>query len=248
LDPTADFGEGRLHPIPVSDAIHRVQVFCTSPRSGFGPYDMAAVAAREAGHFHEVAPWSLLWADALAGRLSVDDLAAFTPDRRHQFAELIAAIDPDVQLGALTEEQRASVSALCCFGFPGAWAPKITKVAALYRPHAVPVLDGYMAMAFGYSRDAFSVAGARRERIQGVVDALAKWLAGNAVVIKRIRYAVSDVVPAIHRISDVRLVDIIIWTAQDDRLTRPGKAADAWLNGTAGEPIVQEHWEPVRLS
>src|SRR4051794_189475 len=65
IDPMHDFDDGRLPPVPVSDAIKRVRTFLTSPRSGYGPYDLAGGAARRAGQFKAVAPWSLLWADAL---------------------------------------------------------------------------------------------------------------------------------------------------------------------------------------
>ena len=36
-------------------------------------------------------------------------------------------------------------------------APRITKLGALYRPAAIPVLDGYVGMAFGSRRDDLSV-------------------------------------------------------------------------------------------
>lgn len=92
----------------------------------------------------------------------------------------------------------------------------------------MPVLDGYLAMAFGYSREAFSVAGARRDRIHAVVNALADWLGWHSDEISDLRSAVRDVVPTIASISDFRLLAIVLWTAQDERLTRPGRPASSW--------------------
>jgi hypothetical protein len=81
---------GGIPPIPSDHAAKRVVSFCCSPRSGWCTYDLAGEAARAAGHFDTVAPWSLLWADALAGRLSVDDLGRFSLERRTTFAQLIS--------------------------------------------------------------------------------------------------------------------------------------------------------------
>lgn len=128
------------------------------------------------------------------------------------------------------------------------WAPKITKVAALYRPHAVPVLDGYVALAFGFARDGFSAydGGARRGRI-GQVCALATQLQTAQDLLAKLRAEVKHLVPEIQLISDVRLLDVIIWTAQDDRLERPGKPAGRWLSGAIGERTPLDAVAPVAL-
>ena len=96
-------------------------------------HDLAGAAARAAGHFDAVAPWSLLWADALAGRLSVDDLDGFTSERRARFAQRISAVPDGKDLVDFSESERRAVHDLCTFGYPGVWAPKSTKVSSLYR-------------------------------------------------------------------------------------------------------------------
>jgi hypothetical protein len=255
IDPMSGFGFGigRLDPIPVGEAVQRVRAFVTSPRSGYGPYDLAAAAARRAGHFDVVGPWSLLWADALAGRVSVGDLALFTGDQRRKFAALVSAIGEGRALGDMAVVEIDAVVQLCCYGFSGwragAWAPKITKVAALYRPHSVPVLDGYLALAFGFEREGFSVGkGLRRDRIDRVVRALAGWIKINGRILDAIRTAVGDVAPTLDDISDVRLLDIVLWTAQDDRMDRPpAKPAGAWLSATERVPLDPEDWGPTPL-
>ena len=118
------------------------------------------------------APGPLLLADALAGRVSVVDVHSFIRNL-DAFVDLLVEV-PDVDLAAMDDDQLARVVDLCTFGFPGVWAPKVTKVAALYRPRAVPVLDGYMALAFGYARERFSNGREpRHQAIDAVVRALA---------------------------------------------------------------------------
>jgi hypothetical protein len=175
-----------------------------------------------------------LWADALAGRLSIGNLADFTLTQRERFAARIAAIPPDIALADMDATLRHDVVAMCRFGFSGVRTPKVTKVAALYRPKAVPVLDGYVAMAFGYRHTGFSEGAASRDaRIAAVVGALADWLAANRGVMAHLRNELAETVPDLYVASDLRLLDIITWTTQDDRMERPGKAKDAWIDAEA---------------
>lgn len=51
---------------------------------------------------------------------------------------------------------------VCAFGFPGVWGPKISKIGALFRPGAVPMLDGYVGLAFGFGTEAFTAAASQR--------------------------------------------------------------------------------------
>jgi len=155
----------------------------------------------------------------------------------------------DIGLAELDEQGLDAISDVCRFGFPGAWSPTITKVAALYRPHAVPVLDGYVALAFGFARDGFSAydGGTRRARIGRVVRALASQLQTSRGLLAGLRADIGPLVPEIALISDVRLLDIIIWTAQDDRLLRSGKPADSWLNGAVGERTSIDAVAPLKL-
>jgi hypothetical protein len=220
-----------------------VIAFASSPRSGFLAYDLAGHAARASGRLDEVGPWTLLLADALAGRVAVADVDGFI---RHleAFVDLLVEV-PDVDLAAMDDDQLARVIDLCTFGFPGVWAPKVTKVAALYRPRAVPVLDGYMALAFGYARERFSNGREpRHQAIDAVVRALARRTRAQAPILAKLRRYAQAMVPEIWRVSELRLVDIVIWTSQDDRMKRTGKRLDAWLTGGPMEPprLDQVRW------
>lgn len=220
-----------IPPIPFEHAAKRVISFCCSPRSGWRSYDLAGAAARSAGQFDIVAPWSLLWADALAGRLSVGDLDGFSLERRTEFAERISAIPAGKNLAVLDESERKAVHKLCTFGYPGVWAPKSTKVASLYRPQSVPVLDGYVAMAFGFNRAAFSEGKEPRwNRIERVIDAMADYMDQNRDQMIELRETARGSVADIDVASDLRLLDIVVWCSQDDRLERAGKKQNVWLN------------------
>jgi hypothetical protein len=222
---------GGIPPIPSDHAAKRVVSFCCDPHSGWRTYDLAGTAARAAGHFDTVAPWSLLWADTLAGQLSVDNLGEFSLERRTRFAQRISAIPAGKDLAAFDESERDAVHKLCTFGYPGVWAPKSTKVSSLYRPRAVPVLDGYVAMAFGFNRDGFSEGEAsRRNRIARVIDALAAFLDEHRDQMIELRETASVSVRDIDVASDLRLLDIVIWCSQDDLLERRGKKRNVWLD------------------
>jgi hypothetical protein len=71
--------------------------------------------------------------------------------RIDDFVDLLRAV-PDEDLGAMDEDSISNVVALCTFGFPWVRVAKVTKVAAFYRPRAVPILDRLIAKAFGYRR------------------------------------------------------------------------------------------------
>jgi hypothetical protein len=235
LDFTAGFSGDILGPVRLEDAVRRVVAFCCSSQSGFLGYDLAGAAARSTGRLAEVGPWTILLAEALAGRVTVGNVHGFASHIR-EFAELLAEVR-DKDLALLDDHESAAVTAFCLFGFAGAWAPKITKVGAIFRPKAIPILDGYLALAFGYSRDAFSAGAApRRQAIERVITALAAGIAANEDRLQEVRRQAALRVPAVTLLSDLRLADVIIWTAQDDRMERPGKSRDAWLQMEPGEP------------
>ncbi|MCG2622605.1 DUF6308 family protein [Arthrobacter sp. I2-34] len=232
---------GGIGAIPLSDAVARVVAFCTHPKSGWQTYDMLGAAARRRGHFDEIAPWSLLWADTLAGRLSVSDVAGFTHELRSELVRRLQVL-PDKDLAAMDDDDIASLTLLCRFGFSGVWAPKITKMLALYRPDSVPVLDGYVAIAMGFTRNGFSSGKEPRwERIHQTLLALRRILRHQHSELAQIRREVSLTVPDISEATDLRLLDIIIWTSQDDRMSRPGSSANFWLNRP------QQEYRPVCL-
>ncbi|EHB54020.1 hypothetical protein MycrhDRAFT_4483 [Mycolicibacterium rhodesiae JS60] len=230
FDIARGFTDG-IQPIPWEHAVKRVTSFCCNRHSGWQSYDLAGAAARDAGLFDTVAPWSLLWADALAGRLSVDDLDGFTLERRKTFAERISAVPAEKDLSEFDESEREAVHDLCMFGYPGVWAPKSTKVSSLYRPRAVPILDGYVAMAFGFSRTGFSEGTmSRRDRIRRVVNALATYLSERRDQMVQLRESVRSSVGDVDVATDLRLLDIVVWCSQDDMDERAGKKRNAWLD------------------
>lgn len=241
-------------PIPFADAVARIRTYCTDPRSGWGVYDLAAAAARAEGAFESVGPWSLLLANALNGQVQLDDVAGFDLARREEFARRLSAIPVEVDLADMDQIGRDAVVNACAFGYKfgrsGVWGPKITKVGALYRPRSIPVLDGYVAMAFGLSAGGFSAAAierglARRDRIAAVVSALGTWLQNERQHVAALRSAVAACVPGIATLSDVRLIDIVIWTSQDDRVSRRGKANDRWLDGSPSTRIDPSDFRSV---
>lgn len=226
---------GGIGAVSLQDAVQRTTAFCTSSTSGWQTYDLAGAKARSLGHFDELFPWSLLWADALAGRQSVPDVAGFTLERRHDLAARLAEVR-HAPLGDLDDEELDALTFVCRFGYPGVWAPKITKMLALYRPEQVPVLDGYVALAMGFDRTGFSEGKQPRwARIRATLGALRTVLREQAEQLALVRERVRDVVPNIDVATDLRLLDIIIWTSQDDRMSRPGSAANSWLHLQPGE-------------
>jgi hypothetical protein len=123
-------------------------------------------------------------------------------------------------------------------------------MAALYRPAAVPVLDGHLAMAFGFSSGAFRPGRERRQRIAAVVDGVAAALDRYQQTLAEIRADARAMVPDLALIPDLRLLDMIIWTSQDDRLSRPGKKAGEWLDADLSNrrPITLDDAAPVFLA
>jgi hypothetical protein len=215
---------------PIQEVAARVVGYCTHPRSGWHTYDMLGSVARRGGHFKEIAPWSLLWATTLAGRLSASDIAGFTHEVRSELAQRLSALSAK-DLAEMDDDDVKALTLLCRSGFHGVWAPKITKMLALYRPDAVPVLDGHVAMAMGFRRDGFrSGAEPRWERIEQTLLRLRSILRQQQGELTQIREQVAQEVPDIGKATDLRLLDIVIWTSQDDRMPRAGSPADYWLN------------------
>lgn len=248
---TRRFGGDVLPPVSFADALHRVRAYCTEPGSGWSTYDLCSIDARLDGQFDTVSPWSLLWADALAGQVRVRDIAGFDLNHRIEFTNRLIAIPASTDLHELDAPGRAAVTHLCQFGFSGVWGPKATKVAALFRPQAVPVLDGYVALAFGFARGGFSQGREPRwQKIARVIDALTEVLATHQETFGYLRQQAQELVPELSLIPTLRLLDIIIWTSQDDRMQRPGKPADYWVSSDLKErrPITRAAVTPVSLA
>ncbi len=104
FDLTVGFRGDVLPPVSYEEALHRVQAYCTDPKSGWATYDLCGVEARRAGMFKTLTPWSLLWADALAGQVRVGDISSFTIAKRQKLAGRIAAVPEDQDLDGLAPE------------------------------------------------------------------------------------------------------------------------------------------------
>jgi hypothetical protein len=262
IDVTAGFAGDVLGPVPIDEAASRIMAYCTAKYSGWAVYDLAGVSARSAGLLNEVTAWSLLFANALNGRVEIKQVADFDRMRRREFAHRIGRIPTDKDLHRMDEEEISAVIHACKFGFDGVWAPRITKLAALYRPRAVPVLDGYVGMAFGYRRDDLSVKVQRHglnrlERIAAIVRALAVYLHDHQAPMAHLRGEVSPTVPELAPakandecavVSDLRLLDMVVWTAMDDRLATGAGLPSKWLTRPIGAHIPYEAVKPEPIA
>ncbi|MFI6132745.1 hypothetical protein [Micromonospora sp. NPDC051141] len=120
IDPAAAGFDGDvLAPVPVTHAARRVLAFCTEPRSGWVTYHLAACSTRTTGMFDQVTTWSLLYANALAGRVDIEDVAGFSRERRRNFAARVAAVPEDSDLHTMDDDDVAAVANLCHFGYHG---------------------------------------------------------------------------------------------------------------------------------
>jgi hypothetical protein len=224
--------KGCLPAIPYADAVRRVSAYLGQKGSGWATYDLPSIHARRAGQFLTVGPWSLLLANALSGRVEQKNVAEFSLEHREEFARRTAAVPENVSLANLSPGQLDAVVHLASFGFKGVWGPKTTKLAALYRPDSVPVLDSQMAQAFGLKRNAFSAGKQWTIHIGDVVEKIAAWLRDptNMQILSQLRAEVAQTASDITLVSDVRLLDIILWTAQDDRESRRRAKKSSWLD------------------
>ncbi len=249
LDFTAGFDGDVIGSISVADAAKRVVSFCGSP--GFIAYDLAGFQARERGCLTHVGPWSLLIADALNGHVTVKNVAQFCGSL-DRFVELLGAV-PRKELADMNGSDIGRVVDLCCFGFSGAWAPKITKLGGAFRPEAIPILDSKIACAFGYRASAFTHGvEERRTAITAVVEALCRRIKEHRVLLTALRQRIEETVPISCILTELRLVDIVLWTSQDDKVERITKGStkpkDWWLNRTPSEaPAVKTaRWRKLK--
>jgi hypothetical protein len=195
----------------------------------------------------------LFYANALNGQVTLDNVAAFDRGLRREFAGRLAGVPEDVDLFDMRDGALEAVVHVCCFGFAGVWGPKITKLAALYRPRSIPVLDGHVAEAFGFDREGFTAAASqrsmtRRERIDTVVRALALQLSRHRREIAELRRRVTPTVPELEKIPDLRLLDMVVWTAQDDRMGRRLRQGPRWIDREIGDHLPCENLLPEPLT
>ncbi len=232
---------GMMEPVPYRDAVTRVTAYCASNSSGWATYDLPGIVARNSGFFETVTPWSILAANALSARIAQKQVAEFTYYRRKEFAHKLSCVPADIRLGDLDRKQVSAVIDLASYGFKGAWAPTITKLAALYRPHAVPVLDSQVATAFGFQHNAFRIGRQRRARVEEAISLISEWhrRPENIGFLESLRADVRNLIPEIDLISDVRLVDIVLWTTQDDIASRRIRKEQAWVDMPIRDPAVR---------
>ena len=236
-------GAGELRPVSLDQAVRRVRAYCTHPRRGWVTYDLAAIGARGDGHFDQVRPWDLLLAALMNGRPTVDDVATFDLQKRQDFASRVAAVPADRPLALMADVELEAVTHLCAFGFKGVWAPKTTKMAALYRPHSVPIMDSHLSRIYGFGQDGFTRAGAKKEptrseRIRAALTGLRDVLHDQDAWVHALRAKVEDV-PGMKRTSDLRLLDIVLWTSWDDQRPRNRRDLGRKLWVEAGEgPLI----------
>lgn len=224
--PQLDGTDGEsLGSIDVAEATRRVKAYCSHAESGWVVYDVAAEALRPSGLFDTVTPWSLNWANLLNGRVSVTDIIRFNKVKREEYCDLLRTVPVATPLAELDEDETKAVAALCAFGFDGVWAA--TKMSALYRPASVPVLDGHLATALGFARNAFAVNApksaqyGRSGKIGSAVFGLQRMLRDSADELAVVRRALVTENPTASFISDLRLLDIILWTSENDRRSQP---------------------------
>lgn len=227
IHPTVGFEGEALPPIELDDAARRVVAYATDPTSDWVTRDVIGHAARRAGVFDVVSPWTMLLGDRLTGQVTEAQVSSFSLADRRKFAELLDVVPAEKDLADLNPEERESVAALCRFDFTGVWGPKSSKVPALYRPRAVPTLDATVALAFGLSRIGFTEVDP--DRIGAVVDAYARVLDAQREEMAALRSAVREKITDVDLVSDVRLLDIVLATSQEDRTEAPGEPRDAWL-------------------
>ena len=252
IDLTKRFAGDVLGPIAMDAAAHRVLAYCTAPVSGWGVYDLMGVLARRQGGFRTIDSSTLLLANAINGQVSLANLAAFDLERRRDFAARVSRVPATAELARMDGPGVDAVVDVCCFGFPGVRGPKITKIGALFRPGAVPMLDGYVGLAFGFGAEAFTAAATqqgmnRRERVHAVVEAMAGWLSTHQPAVATLRSLTEPTVPEISLIPDLRLVDLVLWTSQDDRMPRRARQGLPWSDREIGRRIPLEAFEPIQV-
>ncbi|MBE7370636.1 DUF6308 family protein [Dermacoccus barathri] len=247
-----------LAPVDVEDATKRVWAYCTHPLSGWTIYDLAAITARNEGHFEEVRTWDLLLSALMNARPSVGAVTAFTVERRTEIAARVALVPDSKDLTEFSDAELDALTELSAFGFHGARTPTITKLAALYRPHAATILDSYLATAFGVGQYGFSYGATqraetrRRRNIHHALPGLRSTLRDRAGWMGALRDATHEI-PGISQTSDVRLLDIVLWTTQDDlRESRKSEAASdkeraRWVTREPGPAIPLDAVRPVAV-
>lgn len=194
------------HSVTVHQAA-RVAINFARGAPGFYVYDLQGLRARQRGLLQEVDPWTFLLPGALGGYVTYKDLWGVL-EEVGEFATLLRAVPDNRDLHEMDTEDLATVKELCRFSCYGVQAAKVTKVAALFRPAAVPILDRDVGRAYGrqFSGRPENQSFAIEEMARNIEESLGALVAARAEATK----TVSD----LGALSLLRFFNILVWANQ----------------------------------
>ncbi len=200
--------------IQFPEALARLVAYAREPGGGFDTYDLAGVQARNQRILTEVGPWTPLLSATLDGTPLPAGVLRSLLEVSSTFADLIREI-PDIDMHLLSDEDHSRLAALCQFGVDGFRADRVTKVAHLYRPKAVPILDKAVVATYGHQPDLLSPATVAR-----TVEQLTADINTHNVRLRRLHQRAAEFAPDLEHVSLVRVVGILIWTSYEDTVVR----------------------------
>lgn len=225
---------GRIR-IPHDDAVHRVVGYAcwekeTAP---FFTYDLAASVAREQHQLSAIGPWTILLANALGGGAGHREVKNVS-ERLIDFVELLRAVPVGRDLDELSDEERKAVHSFASFRAKGVRSARVTKVGALFRPRAIPILDSEIQSVYEDSSGQ-------------TIEGLASDIRSQRDILVSAKMQATERAPDVARISLLRFCDIAIWTTLDDNKNtdRP----PTWLNvgreAVPRDPGIVASWLPI---
>ena len=200
--------------IQFPDALARLVSYAREVDGGFDTFDLAGVQARNQHILTEVGPWTPLLSTTFGGDPLDGHVTRSFIQVSATFADLIREI-PDIDLHLLADVDHARLAALCQFGVEGFRADRVTAVAHLYRPKAVPVLDRSVVSTYGHHPDLLSPATVAR-----TVEQLTADITTHHVRLRRLHQRAAEFAPDLEHVSLVRVVGILIWTTHQDTVVR----------------------------
>lgn len=228
------------------DAVRHLAAYAHDPHSALLAFDLPIWGLRKQGRLDSVGPWSILIASALAGQVKESDVAGFDPALRSEFAESLRTVPVDRDLDAAMCD---AVIAVATFGYTGVRIAKATKVAAAFRPRAVPVIDSFCCAGLGLRMpDSDS---ARMAVARAVVEFYASALRDQRSSLDSIRFQAAEIAPIYSNrdiISDLRLLDIVLWSSEASRqkVTGAGRRLEGEVARVPEWMVHPDRWvEPV---
>lgn len=210
---TTVFQFGREPAIPFDEFIRRTVAFALYEGSGFLTYDLAGVLARAEHRLSCVGPWTVLLATTLGVQVRGRAVRSMVGSLE-QFADLLHAIPCGKDLHALAGFEKQRVTAFCRFHVPYVRRATVTKIGALYRPRAIPIVDSKIAKIYGGTDDQ-------------VVDGLAEDIGRQFPQLQAAQAKAAVTAPDLASVSLLRFCDIGIWTTLYDRRTKDD--TETWL-------------------